>query len=356
MRKHTQAATALVAAAVTVLATAGIAQAAGAPHTSPRHPKQVTVRTQKVISLPGVGGHGDVVTVDPAAHTAYIAHSPDDDVVVLDTVHNTIKTVIPGIPSANGIAYTADYVFVASAPTNSVKVISKATWKIIDSVPSGGKTPDAIYSDPHEHSVFVVNDDTSTMEEFSATAPFTVLGTLALPPSATGSHTGPDLGTYVAANNRIYQAVDNQVLVIDPKTRTITHAFTLPLPAGSAAKDMYYDASRHLLWVATSSPEVLALNPQTGRVLYTVKTLSGADQIAGDPDRGLLFVGEGQAGVMGVIDLATHSNIANVATEAGFHTLDYLPHKGIVYAYYNKSNTIHVDKITMKWAEKPKNQ
>ena len=150
-------------------------------HTSPRHPKQVTVRTQKVISLPGVGGHGDVVTVDPAAHTAYIAHSPDNDVVVLDTVHNTIKTVIPDIPSANGIAYTADYVFVASAPTNSVKVISKATWKIIDSVPSGGKTPDAIYSDPHEHSVFVVNDDTSTMEEFSATAPFTVLGT---PPAA----------------------------------------------------------------------------------------------------------------------------------------------------------------------------
>jgi hypothetical protein len=117
-------------------------------HTSPRHPKQVTVRTQKVISLPGVGGHGDVVTVDPAAHTAYIAHSPDNDVVVLDTVHNTIKTVIPDIPSANGIAYTADYVFVASAPTNSVKIISKATWKIIDSVPSGGKTPDAIYSDP----------------------------------------------------------------------------------------------------------------------------------------------------------------------------------------------------------------
>jgi YVTN family beta-propeller protein len=166
MRKHTQAVTALVAAAEAVLATGGIAQAVGAPRDSPRQPKQVTVSTQKVMSLPGVGGHGDVVTVDPAAHAAYIAHSPDDDVIVLDTVHNTIKTVIPNIPSANGIAYTKDNVFVASAPTNSVKVISKATWKVIATVPSGGKTPDAIYVDPHEHSVFVTNDDSSNMEEF----------------------------------------------------------------------------------------------------------------------------------------------------------------------------------------------
>jgi DNA-binding beta-propeller fold protein YncE len=355
MRKPTQAATALLAAAVTMFATGGIAQAAGAPHTSPRLLKQVTVNTQKIISLPGKGGHGDVVTVDPTAHTAYIAQSPDDNVIVLDTVHNAIKSVIP-IPSANGIAYTKDNVFVASATTNSVMVISKATWKIVATVPSGGETPDGIYVDPHEHSVFVANDDTSNMEELSATAPFTVLGTVTLPPSPTGSHTGPDLGTYVAAGDRIYQSVDNQVLVINPRTRTITHTFTLPLPTGSAAKDMYYDARRHLLWVATGSPEALALDPETGRVLYTVKTLSGADQIAGDQDQGLLFLGESQAGVMGVIDLATHNNIANVPTESGFHTLDYLPHAGVVYAYYNQSNTIHVDKITTKLSVEHKNR
>jgi hypothetical protein len=146
------------------------------------------------------------------------------------------------------------------------------------------------------------------------------------------------------------------VLVIDPSTRTITHTFALPLAAGSAAKDIYYDAHRHLLWVATGSPVVFALNPRTGRIVYTVKTLSGTDQITGDPDHGLLFLGEGQAGVMGVIDLASHSNIANIATEPGFHTLGYVPHTGVVYAYYNKSNNVHVGKITTKWAEEHRNQ
>jgi len=205
--------------------------------------------------------------------------------------------------------------------------------------------------DSRDNSVFVANDDTSTMEEFSATAPFTVRGTLDLPPSAGGVHTGPDLGTYVAADNRIFQSVDDQVQVINPATRTITRVFTPPLAAGTATKDIYYDGRRRLLWVATSGPEVFALNPHTGRVVYTVNTLSGADQVAGDPDQGLLFLGESKAGVMGVIDLDTHSDIADIAditTEPGFHTLAYLPHAGVVFAYYNNSNTVHVDTIAVK--------
>jgi DNA-binding beta-propeller fold protein YncE len=346
MRTHTRAATALTTMAIVFATSGGAAEASAARPPQPRCPQQVTVSTEKAIPLPGVGGHGDVVTVDPAAHTVYIAQSPDNNVIVLDSRTNTIKAVIPDVPSANGITYTADDVFVASATSNSVKIIAKATWTTIATVPSGGGTPDAVYIDSRDNSVFVANDDTNTMEEFSATAPFTVLGTLALPASPTGSHSGPDLGTYVAASNRIYQAMDNTVLVIDPKTRTITNSFALPLPAGSAAKDMYYDSARHLLWVATGSPEVLAIAPGTGQVVYTVKTLSGTDQVAGDRADGLLFLGESQAGVMGVIDLATHRDIADIPTEAGFHTLDYQPRTGVVYAYLNNSNIVDVDRIT----------
>jgi len=346
MRTTTRAVTTLTTMAIVLTTGGGVAHAATAHSPEPHCPPQVTVTTKKVIPLPGLGGHGDVVTVDPGAHTVYIAQSPDDDVLVLDSRLNTIKAVIPNIPSANGIAYTADDVFVASATSDSIKVIAKTTWTTVATVPSGGGTPDAVYVDSRDHTVFVANDDTSTMEEFSATAPFNLLGTLDLPASPTGSHSGPDLGTYVDATDRIYQAVDNSVLVIDARTRAITASFPLPLPAGSAAKDMYYDSTRHLLWVATSSPEVLAVNPGTGRVVDVVKTLSGTDQVAGDREDGLLFLGESAAGVMGVIDLATHRDIADIPTESGFHTLGYLPRTGVVYAYLNKSNTVDVDRIT----------
>ena len=155
---------------------------------------------------------------------------------------------------------------------------------------------------------------------------------------------GPDLGTYSDAADKIYQSDDNNVEVIDAKTRTIQKVFT-PLPADATAKDMYYDRAHHLLWVGTSSPEVLAVDPDNGKVVYTVKTASGMDQLAADTDHGLLFLGESKAGVMGVVDLATHQNIADVKTESGFHTEGYLPGAHLVYAYLNASNTINVDNV-----------
>jgi hypothetical protein len=155
--------------------------------------------------------------------------------------------------------------------------------------------------------------------------------------------TGPDLGTYASADDKIYQSDDNNVDVIDAKTRTIQKVFT-PLSADATTKDIYYDQAHHLLWVGTSDPKVLAIDPDTGKVVYTVKTASGMDQLAADTDDGLLFLGESKAGVMGVVDLATHENIADVKTESGFHTEGYLPGAHLAYAYLNQSNkTVDLD-------------
>ena len=81
--------------------------------------------------------------------------------------------------------------------------------------------------------------------------------------------------------------------------------------------------------MGTSDPRVLAIDLDTGKVVYTVKTASGMDQLAADTDDGLLFLGESKAGVMGVVDLATHENIVDVKTESGCHTEGYLPGAGV---------------------------
>jgi outer membrane protein assembly factor BamB len=116
--------------------------------------------------------------------------------------------------------------------------------------------------------------------------------------------------------------------------------------ADATTKDIYYDQAHHLLWVGTSDPKVLAIDPDTGKVVYTVKTASGMDQLAADTDDGLLFLGESKAGVMGVVDLATHENIADVKTESGFHTEGYLPGAHLAYAYLNQSNKIEIHNVS----------
>ncbi|MDT5055932.1 MAG: hypothetical protein QOF66_4298, partial [Mycobacterium sp.] len=256
---------------------------------------------------------------------------------------NAIEAVVPQIASGNGIAFSGSYVFATEADSGAVAVIDKPTWKVIATVPSGGKTPDAIYYDPQENSVFVSNDDSNNMQQFSATAPFAIQGTLNLDPAQ--PKTGPDLGTYVSADDTIYQSDDNRIDVIDAKTRTIRKVFT-PVSADAATKDIYYDQAHHLLWVGTSEPKVLAIDPDTGKVVYTVKTASGMDQLSADTEDGLLFLGESKAGVMGVVDLATHQNIADVKTESGFHTEDYLPSAHLVYTYLNQSNKIAIDNVS----------
>jgi YVTN family beta-propeller protein len=320
---------------------AGAAGPAPTPAKSSAAPaRTVTATKQQSIQLPGKGGHGDVVVADPGAHVVYVSQSPDNNVIVIDTATNTIKAVIGNVPGGTGIAYDQDHVFVSAADADQVAVISKATWSVIATVPSGGKSPDAIYVDSQDHTVFVANVDSNNMEFFSESAPFKVLGNLPLQPANAKS----DLGAYADKTNTIYQANDSSVVVIDAATRTIKKVISLPLPAGAAAKDMYYDARSDVLWVGTSEKEILAINPATGSVIANVATPSGMDQISSD-DTGLLFLGESKAGVMGVVDTNTHKYLTSIPTEADTHTLAYLPNSGLVYVYRNVSNAVDVVKI-----------
>lgn len=325
---------ALVAALALVGATAVTPAVAQTP---------ITATTMRTIPLPGSGGHGDVVVADPAAHAVYISQTPDNNVVVIDTLTERIRAVIGDVPGCNGIAFDNDHVFVAEQ-SGSVAVIAKSTWQVAATVPAGGTGSDAIYDDARDRTVYVTNDDTNTIESFSARAPFAVRHTTALDPTAPTA--GPDLGVYVAETDTIYQSDDNEIDVINARTGRIERTFTLPLPAGADAKDMYYDSLRQRIWIGTTAPEVIAVNPNSGTVVDAAATRSGMDQISADPVRRLLFLGESTAGVMGVVDLDTGRYLAAIPTEAGTHTLAHLPGTDLVYVYRNQSNAVDVVRVS----------
>jgi len=211
------------------------------------------------------------------------------------------KAVVPQIASGNGIAFSGSYVFASEADSGAVAVIDKPTWKVIATVPSGGKTPDAIYYDPQEKQRLCLQ---RRLEQHAA-----VLRDCSLchprdaEPDPAQAKTGPDLGTYVSANDTIYQSDDNRIDVIDAKTRTIQRS--LHSSERRCRNEGYLLRPRRITcsgW-GTSDPKVLAIDPDTGKVVYTVKTASGMDQLSADTDDGLLFLGESKAGVMGVVDL-----------------------------------------------------
>jgi YVTN family beta-propeller protein len=293
--------------------------------------------TQKTgeISLPGKGGHGDVVAYDPAEKAMYIAQSPDNNVIVVNTVTQQIEKVIPNMPSSNGIAVGPKYIYVANANSNSVAVIEKGTWNVVATVSSGGKTPDAIYYDGSDNKVFVANDDTNNMAVINATT-FKLETTFPLLPKNATS--GPDLGVLVADKHQLYQADDNYIDVIDTRSDKLVKQLKTNLPSSKATKDMIYDPSTRTVWVGTTGNEVITLNVDTEQ-MTSVATASGMDQIAWDPASKMLFTGS-KNGTIEVIDMTTKKSIGAVPTESGFHTLDVDTDTHVVYAYYNDSNKI----------------
>lgn len=333
------------------------AKTTSAPSSSEQNtpPKEISAQDLlsqvKTLDLPGKGGHGDIVAYDPGQKAVYIAQSPDDNVIVINTQTQAIEKVIPGIKNDNGIAVGSKYIYVAAGDDNKLAVIEKGTWKVVANVETGGKSPDAVYYDEKDKKIFVANDDTNTMGVISTEAPFKLV--TSFPLSSDKAQSGPDLGVLIPDKNRLYQSVDNYILVIDTATNKIINKFTtdVAIAKTGGTKDMIYDPGKNIIWLGTTSKKVFAMDPDTGK-MNEVVTQSGMDQITWDPVSKMLFLGESGSGSMEVINMTTQKSIGAVKMDTGFHTLDVDTDQHMVYAYLNNSNKVAIYKENMDLIKK----
>jgi hypothetical protein len=71
--------------------------------------------------------------------------------------------------------------------------------------------------------------------------------------------------------------------VINARTHQIEHVWKypdIPVDSKNQIKGLYYDPIKHILWVATTGKEILAVNPHTGREITSVRTTAGSDQMS----------------------------------------------------------------------------
>ena len=102
----------------------------------------------------------------------WLAQSPDNNVVVIDTTTNTIKATIPNIGNANGIALSPQYAFVADVTNNTTDVIDKRTFQVVAQVNQTGTTPDGVIYIPSTNQVAVASDDANVLDFINATGGF----------------------------------------------------------------------------------------------------------------------------------------------------------------------------------------
>lgn len=290
------------------------------------------------INLPGTqGGHGDWVAYDAATGYVWLAQSPDNNVVVIDSKTNTIKATIPNVGNANGIALSDKYAFVANVTDNTTDVIDKATFQVVAKVAQTGTTPDSVTYISGTNQVAVASDDNNVEDFINATAPFTQTASVALTPVAAVS--GPDVSTYVASKGLIYQPVDGQVDVLNAATGALVT--TWPLLTTGFVKPGVYDPNTDRFFFGTTNKQVLVVDATSGALLKTIAITGSVDELSIDVATRRAFVGD-KAGVVDVVNLDTQTLVGGLPAEKNMHTLAVNTANHYVYVYENNRNTVDV--------------
>jgi outer membrane protein OmpA-like peptidoglycan-associated protein len=317
------------------------------------------------IHLDGMTGHGDIVTFDPTNQMLYVTMH-GNGLNVVDTRTNQVVAYIDDIPSPNGVDYDSSYVYVATADgppapaaagagsivTNAIYVVSKANWKVIGKVDTHGTSPDWLAVDRESGTIYTDSDDRAWMEVYSAGADPQLKAKWHLHPLNsnhwwldTTDFTGPDVGTLVPSRHEIFQSIDSYVEVLDMSGGGIKRMVDtgVPLTGKGGTKGEAYDARNQRLWVATTDHKMFVMNPDTLAIIKELPQKGGADQVAFDPNLGMVYAFEGGAQGFDAYDANTMEHVGFVSTGIGqTHTGDVDPATHRVFAFGGNDRVIYV--------------
>lgn len=302
------------------------------------------------VKLPGNPGHGDIVTYDPSNKMLYVSLA-DNGLAVVDARSRKVVADIGNIPSPNGNAADARYVYVAAGEgagagkTNAVVVIDKKTWKEVGRVTTQGTSPDWIAVDPKAHLLYVDSDDNNWTEVYSSGAHPQFKAKWPLFPA--NAKSGPDVATLLPRQHEIFQSDDALIDRVDTKNGKIAeHVDTgVQLTKKGGTKGSIFDARHDRLWVGTTSGGVFVINPRTLKVIAHLPAKGGIDQVSFDPKLGLVYAFEGGAKGFDVYDANHVKHLAFVSTGVGqTHTGDVDTASHLVFAYEGKAGTLGVYK------------
>src|SRR5438309_2304939 len=106
-----------------------------------------------------IGGEGgyDYLRVDPTARRLFVSHATR--VEVLDVDSGKKITELAPTKGVHGIAFAPEFNrgYITNGSDNTVSVFDLKTLKIVQTIDSTGKRPDALDYDPQTKQVFVCN-------------------------------------------------------------------------------------------------------------------------------------------------------------------------------------------------------
>jgi DNA-binding beta-propeller fold protein YncE len=283
-------------------------------HLSPKLPGASGYHVVRTIPI---GGEGlwDYCIVDSAARRLYISHFTH--VVVLNADTGAIVGDIPDTQGVHGIALAPalGLGFTSNGRANTVTIFDLKSLKVIRTVETGGKNPDAIFYDAATKQVFAFNGRTENATAIEAesgkVAAMLELG--GKPEFAAGDSDG-----HVFANIE-----DKSELVeIDARKRIVMNRW--PLSPCKEPSGLAMDKKNRRLFAACDNKIMAVVNADSGKVVATPSIGDDPDAAGFDPKTQFAFSSNGGSGNLTVIheDSPDHySVVENVPTKKYARTM-----------------------------------
>jgi YVTN family beta-propeller protein len=279
----------------------------------------------KLIQQIPIGGEGgwDILTIDSASHRLYLSHA--SKVVVVDLEKNIVVGEILDTPGVHAFAVVPDLQrgFSTNGKEAKVSVVDLKTLATISKIDTG-EGPDAFAYEPARGELYVFNHRGNSATVIDAKTA-KVVSTVPLGGS-------PEFGVADGAAGRVYCNLEdkNEIAVIDTAKHEVVARW--PLAPGEGPTGLSFDPAHHRLF-ASCQKLLVMLDTDSGKVVATVPTGSGADGCEFDGTGQLAFVSCGE-GVTTIVKEEASDKLAVVQTlktERGARTIALDPKTHRIY-------------------------
>jgi DNA-binding beta-propeller fold protein YncE len=312
---------------------ASVAPAASADGTAAGGGPSLPLTLLADVDLPGNAVRFDYQALDSAKQHLVIAHMNDASVVVVNLDGSVVK-VIPGIPTARGVAVAEEVgrIFVTSSP-NQLVIIDNDTLAEVGRVATG-RSPDGVAWDP-AHRVVGVSDQRDGAISLIAES-----GSGARTQIVVGSETGNvvfDPERAIFWITAVMATPPDQLVGVEPSAARVTE--TIPLPGCQGAHGLRIHLDGKSAFIACEDNDQLVRVELGGsHALALGPTGAGPDVMSMDPELGWLYVAA-ESGDLRVFDLTRPgvyllgraqpgSNAHSVAVDPATHRVFFPLEKG----------------------------
>ena len=288
------------------------------------------LRLLHTIPIPEVKGRIDHFDVDLAGRRLFMSALGNNTLEVFDLRANKLVHSIRGLHEPQGVTYApeSNRIFVANGADGTCSIFDGSTYQLLKTVHFSTDADDTRY-DPATRHVFVGYGDQGNagLGILDATTG-NLLQTIKLPDHPESfqlEKSGPRIFVNIPSAGNIVEVVD--------RTQGKVVA-TWKLGGGQDNFPMDLDEPDHRLFVACrTSPEVLVLDSDSGKIVASIPSVSHADDLWYDAAHKRAYVsgGGGFITVIGQDDVNHYRRIAQIKTLPGARTSFLVPHLERLY-------------------------